>query len=273
MSSDEKFEAFLEREAARLNEPPVDVPREEMWAAIAATRASRPIRVARPRHRMRSTPWIGMAATLVLGLGIGRYLIAREMGTVLAVDSLAVDSLAVVASRVIDARAAAQRPGADGITESPAMGIGTTIDPPVAASRVQAVRLSAAGRPAAGTSAPAADTFAQRNGGSATYSAASQQHLTRAEALVAVVSVMPADAALDSLTGRWAREILTNTRLLLDSPAGDDPMRRRLLEDLESVLVQLVQRSGRTAEDRAMIDRTLQKTQILTRLRSGATGT
>ena len=78
---------------------------------------------------------------------------------------------------------------------------------------------------------------------------------------------------MDSLTARWAKDVLSNTRLLLDSPAGDDPVRRRLLEDLETVLVQLVQRSGRTAEDRDMLDRTLQKTQILTRLRSRATGT
>lgn len=268
MSNDDRFEAFLEREAARLNEPPAEVPREEMWQVISAARATTPITVARPRHRLRSTPWIGMAATLVLGLGIGRYLIAREMGSVPAVDSLA-----VVARRVIDGRAAAQGPGAGGLTESPAAGIRSTPDAPLAAQRGESVRLSAAGRPAARADAPATDAFSQRNGGSATYSAASQQHLTRAEALVAVVSAMPADAALDSLTGRWARQILTNTRLLLDSPAGDDPMRRRLLEDLESVLVQLVQRSGRTAEDRAMIDRTLQKTQILTRLRSGATGT
>ena len=48
---------------------------------------------------------------------------------------------------------------------------------------------------------------------------------------------------------------------------------KKLLEDLETVLVQLVQRSGRAAEDRDMLDRTLEKTQLLTRLRSGATGT
>lgn len=184
-----------------------------------------------------------MAATLVLGLGIGRYMIAREMGTVPAVVTAA---------------------GPDRLTVPEVA--------PVASTRLEATRPVAA-RPAVRAGTPVPDAPARRDGGSATYSVASQQHLTRAEALVAVVSAMPADAALDSLTGRWARDVLTNTRLLLDSPAGDDPARRRLLEDLETLLVQLVQRSGRAAEDRAMIDRTLQKTQILTRLRSGATGT
>ena len=274
MSNDDRFEAFLEREAQRLNEPPAEVPREAMWEAIAAARATRPIAEARPitearpiaatrpRRSMLATPWIGMAAMLVLGLGLGRYMLAREMGTVPAVDSLA-----VAASQALGRRGLTPGPGS--VPGTPGLGADTA---PVASPRLSAVRLSASTLSAVrATAAP--DAFATRNGGSATYSAASQQHLTRAEALVAVVSAMPADAALDSLTGRWARDILSNTRLLLDSPAGDDPVRRRLLEDLETVLVQLVQRSGRTAEDRAMIDRTLQKTQILTRLRSGATGT
>ena len=94
----------------------------------------------------------------------------------------------------------------------------------------------------------------------------------RAEALVSVIAATPADATMDSLTGKWAREMLTNTRLLLDSPAGDDPLRRRLLEDLETVLVQLVQRSGAATEERALLDRTLERTQLLTRLRTGAAG-
>jgi hypothetical protein len=37
----------------------------------------------------------------------------------------------------------------------------------------------------------------------------------------------------------WARDLLTTTRLLLDSPAGADPARRELLETLELVLVQI----------------------------------
>ena len=261
MTEDGKFESFLEREARGFNEPPAEVPRDAIWESIAAARAAArphaggvtPITAARPRRALRFTPWIGMAATLLLGLGIGRYMIARDMGAVPGIDSLAV---AVAATDTVSGRIAI--PPAQGSVASP---------------RLEATRTTAAARTLPHTATPASEPVARRDGGSSTYAVASQQHLTRAEALVAVVSAMPADAALDSLTGRWARDVLTNTRLLLDSPAGDDPARRRLLEDLETLLVQLVQRSGRTAEDRAMIDRTLQKTQILTRLRSGATGT
>lgn len=281
MSDDDNFGSFLERAARRVNEPPAEVPREEMWAAIAAARAGArpqagggssassslrdvtPIGSARPRRFLQATPWIGMAATLLLGLGIGRYMLAREMGTVPAVDSLA-----VAASRVTRSVA-----GDDPTGSVPTPERETSSNAPIASPRLAATRFVAASTKGSRTAASSPAPSARRDGGSEPYSVASQQHLSRAEALVAVVSAMPADAALDSLTGRWARDVLANTRLLLDSPAGDDPVRRHLLEDLETVLVQLVQRSGRTAEDRAMIDRTLQKTQILTRLRSGATGT
>lgn len=273
---DDRFEAFLEREAREFNAPPAEVPREAMWEAIAAARASRRAAPAsatpqgtdvlslKPRRPLRYAPWMGMAATLLLGVGIGRY--AWQQRTP---DGTAPDSSLV-------ARAPLDDPSPDAPVEAATVPASTP--PEERAPRGEAVRYASTARAARASQSAAATAVAppapsRRNAASATYSVASQQHLTRAEALVAVVATMPQDAMMDSLTARWAKDVLTNTRLLLDSPAGDDPVRRRLLEDLETVLVQLVQRSGRTAEDRAMIDRTLQKTQLLTRLRSGATGT
>lgn len=285
---DEQFEAFLAREAAQYHAPPADVPRDAMWAAIAAARAARgvrpaahpaagdaapatPIAAARPRRPLRHAPWLGMAATLLLGVGIGRYALQRGPGLPAAPVVTAVpgsDAAAGTAPRA----AAAPEPSTP--ATAPARRAETTALAFAPDAR-RAAAAPAAPRPDRGPDrdGPGAAPARAREAGPSTYSVASQQHLTRAEALVAVVAAMPADAAMDSLTGRWARDVLTNTRLLLDSPAGDDPVRRRLLEDLETVLVQLVQRSGRTAEDRAMIDRTLQRTQLLTRLRTGATGT
>jgi hypothetical protein len=67
--SDERFEEFLQREARRYHEPP-EVPREAMWRAMAETRRA-------GRHRTRRPTWIywgaGIAAALVVGVGIGRY--------------------------------------------------------------------------------------------------------------------------------------------------------------------------------------------------------
>ena len=70
--------------------------------------------------------------------------------------------------------------------------------------------------------------------------------------------------------GRWGRDVLTSTRLLLDSPAGDDPRLRALLDDLELVLVQVIQLSGAPleADERALIDRALEERDLLPRIRT-----
>jgi hypothetical protein len=255
------FEAFVQREAARYNAPPSSAPRDEMWEVIAQRRAASrrdgatPLVAARPTRIRRYAPWIGMAATLALGVGIGTYMTGRRSS----------------------ASELAQVPVAAHPTDS-AM---TTDTPPPFTEAPTPARAGDAGprRPSTDRSAPTVRTDAANavanevEAPDASYSIASRQHLTRAEALIAVVAMSSEDALLDSLTGKWARDILTNTRLLLDSPAGADPVRRRLLEDLETILVQLVQKSGRVEEDKAMIDRSLQRTQLLTRLRSGASGT
>lgn len=268
--SDDKFEQFLQREARSYNAPPSSVPRDEMWRAIAAARGARPGGVtplSSRKPRLRYTPWIGMAATLLVGIGIGRFALQRGG------DSLP----AVTAQAPVDGDRSAMPQ--DVPADLPAAG--SPADAPAAIDGANAPPSRSLPRSSRGEQRLAAATppNATRNGsayGSAepidAFQVASRDHLVRAEALVSVVAATPRDAVMDSLTGRWAREMLTNTRLLLDSPAGDDPVRRRLLEDLETVLVQLVQRSGGAVDERALIDRTLERTQLLTRLRTSAAG-
>ncbi len=267
--SEQQFEDFLKRNARDYNAPPAETPRDAMWAAIAEARAAErrrggagdadgngdaggatvvPIATRRPLRRY--APWIGMAATLLIGFGIGRGQRSQAPATAVAVGTPATGPVAAAA------------PTSRDVAPSP-------VRSTVAAANPASMVATAATRRSTASRLPAA-TRAESNGNS--FSIASREHLQRAEALVSVVAATPADAAMDSLTGAWARDMLTNTRLLLDSPAGDDPVRRRLLEDLETVLVQLIQRSGADADERALIDRTLQRTQLLTRLRSGAAG-
>jgi hypothetical protein len=194
-NDEEKFVAFVQGALGDMRAPDAGVPREEMWAAITRARAE----ARRAAQARRRTMWvgIGMAATLVVGVAIGRY-VPRESAL-----------------------------------------------PPVAA-------------------APAAPRA------TGAYDVASAQHMTRAEALL-VSYAHPVDgSAGDSLFTGWARDLLSNTRLLLDSPAANDAARRRLLEDLERVLVQMVQKSPAEsdADVRAHVERTVDRTQILTRLRS-----
>lgn len=102
---------------------------------------------------------------------------------------------------------------------------------------------------------------------SAVYDVAATRHLTSAEAFVTAVR-MSSYAGSDSTIRRWARDLLTDTRLLLDSPAGTDVRRRRLLEDLELLIVQIMQlENSRTSDNELLLDRT-QQDQLLTRLRA-----
>jgi hypothetical protein len=206
--SDEKFEEFLQREAHAYNEPPANVPRDEMFAAIVAARrvgAGAHVRMARGPHVTRYA-WVGMAATLVIGVAIGRFALTKQAAS-------------SVALRHADASASL-----------------TPMD---------------------------------TNGG-ASYAQAATAQLARAEALLSAYDASGANAGVDKQLSTWARDILSNTRLLLDSPAADDPSRRRLLQDLELVLVQMVQRSPAAgeAEERSHIDRSMERTQVLPRLRS-----
>ena len=102
------------------------------------------------------------------------------------------------------------------------------------------------------------------------YQLTAVRHLSEAEALLTSFRTRSsADQQMDAQLGSWARELLSNTRLLLDSPVANDPQRRPLLEDLELVLVQIVQLSpGSTPQDRELIEKTLQHDHVMTRLRT-----
>jgi hypothetical protein len=78
----------------------------------------------------------------------------------------------------------------------------------------------------------------------------------------------------ESFTKR-AASLLTDTRLLLDSPAAEDPKMRRLLGDLELVLVQMVRMTAEDEqEEKELITENVNKRSLLPRLRANAvTGT
>ena len=66
-----------------------------------------------------------------------------------------------------------------------------------------------------------------------------------------------------------ATELLTSTRLLLDSPAASDARFKDLLEDLELVLAQIAMlQSGRTRQDIDLITDALEERDVVPRIRS-----
>jgi hypothetical protein len=97
---------------------------------------------------------------------------------------------------------------------------------------------------------------------------AATQYLSRAEALL--TDVRSGSVPVDAQFLASARDLLTMTRLLLDSPLAQDPPLLDLLEDLELVLAQVVQlepASGGTA-DLDLITDGMNQRGVLPRLRS-----
>ena len=197
--SDDAFGDFVKREARDYNLHAAAVPREEMWTAIASARVEARNGARRSAAARKRYAWIGagMAATLVIGVALGRY--ARSADSTRAASEVA-----------------------------------------------------------------SADT------GNTSYRVATATHLVGAEALLTSFTSTPAGTKTDSAVARWARELLSNTRLLIDSPAASDATRKRLLEDLERVLVQIVQTSPAesNAEMRAHVERSMDRTHMITRLRA-----
>ena len=105
------------------------------------------------------------------------------------------------------------------------------------------------------------------------YRMAASQTLTQAEALLTAyrsTAEDPRDVAETRQLGEWGRQVLCSTRLLIDSPAGNDPQLRALLEDLELVLVQIIRLSGPRPDstDREHVDRALKDKDLIPRIRT-----
>lgn len=103
---------------------------------------------------------------------------------------------------------------------------------------------------------------------SVTMAIAAVQHLTRAEALLTGFRAESRNGAGTSFSAA-AQDLLSSTRLLLDSPDLRDPRMRALLEDLELVLAQITQL--KTEHDPGEVDlitQGLNQRGLLPRLRS-----
>lgn len=184
------------------NVPPDRVPVDEMWRQIESAQWG--------RGRGRGvgggrTFWlIGMAATLVIGVAIGRF----------------TRSAPQAAASPASARSTAQASPSEGYDRSTARYLGQT---------------------------------------------------------AALLIALPAEARAGRTDQRFvarAVELLTTTRLLLDSPAAADPKVRALLEDVELVLAQIAHlESDRGRVEFELIAQALEQRDLLPRLTSAAAGT
>jgi hypothetical protein len=282
--NDHELDDQMRRLAESYNEPPA-TPREEMWARIEQGRAAGSvvaIGAVRRRYWLRTVA--GIAAVLVVGVGLGR-LSHRIVptGSSSAGSPVASSSRGdTVAVRPVAVVALADRPAQDSgeLSGSPAVA-GASAD---AANRVRATRaarlatLSAARR----DDSRALASFGEPRGAqgvvgegtaASAYQLAVVEHMARAEVLL---TSFLAESRTSGTSARTAtqfaalsRDLLKTTRLLLATRAADDPALTRLLEDLELVLMQISQYSseGRRG-DLDAINQSLDRRNVLPKLRS-----
>ena len=266
MMDDDKMDEMIRRAAADYNRPPA-TPRDEMWEAIRARRAAA-VPAAAPRviaFPVRRTAWMAAAAVALLaaGIGIGRRLPGDRTAPAVAVQPAASPAAASTPD-VSQAVPGAGEPGT--ALASAASGVASPRSSGTGAPETSGVRPLPGNAPAPAPASAPSDGRAPRLDA---YQFATAQHLVRAEALLTAYRAGARRGTVDAELSTWARDLLGSTRLLLDSPAATDARRRRVLEDLELVLVQLVQLGPDSPdEERELLDRTLERGDVMTRLRT-----
>jgi hypothetical protein len=204
---DDRFDELMD-DAVRTYRVPPAPPLDAMWTHIEHEHFG-----ARPRWwRTASGAWriagLGIAAALVLGVGIGRFSARLERDA----------ALATIGS------VAGADPREDGL-------VATSTD--------------------------------------VAYQQTTTRYLGETAALLIALPSEVGEGRADRQFVAQAGELLTTTRLLLDSPASSQPELKSLLEDLELVLAQIARLPAkRGAAELDLITRALEQHDVVPRLRS-----
>jgi hypothetical protein len=209
--NDDRFDELM-RDARDTYRNPPQPDFEAMWKDIERAHfggtVEQPIRgTERGRFWMVTNRWVGIAATLMVGIGLGRM--SAKVG--------------------------------------PEAGVSPTPIPVVAAAPSSEVRDTTMARP---------------------YELEASQFLGQTAALLISLPSETRNGRPDQKFATRAGELLTRTRLLMDSPAANDPAMRGLLEDLELVLAQVVRLEGGNRTDLDLINRALEQRDVIPRLRT-----
>jgi hypothetical protein len=129
--------------------------------------------------------------------------------------------------------------------------------------------------PAASVAAMPGAASADSAGGSmpAAYDRTATELLDRSAILLTALPTEARRAGQNEQFTSQARELLTTTRLLMDSPAASNPRFKELLQDLELVLAQVARlkaAGGHGHEEIDLITDALQERDVVPRIRSAA---
>lgn len=256
--NDDRLDELLANGARDYNQPG-PVPRDEMWARIEAGRRARPARA----QAWSSRPiWIwssvGIAAALILsvGIGIGRRVerSTPTAGTPVATNPVPVRPKPDSTATVVAEHPTATVAGRDSI-------IGQLREQTKNTDR-RARELVASQDRAPGTPQAAETNLA--------YHLVVLQHLAGSEAMITSFRTAARRGELDAQLAAWSRELLSTTRMLEASAATQDPTMKRLLEDLDLVIAQIVQyvtHGTNNSDELDLIEQSITTRGIITKLR------
>jgi len=282
----DKLDDIISEAAREYNRAP-ETPRAEMWERIQAGRSrmvdtpphgtaagdnhaplSRPDIVPIQDARRRKIWWaVGLAATLLLGIGIGR--ISMQAGSSTGDSANSVAATAPSTQTVVvgpDTQGAGTTAGSP-TGSTPAAGTGRQPQQvaltPNASQRSAVVSASPRGTAQQNAARRAAEAALP-------YRLAASEHLAMTEALLVSLRADMKAGRRDTTVAAWATNLLGTTRMLLDSPASKDVQMKKLLEDLELVLAQIARLPAASGDstDLELIDRAVKQRQVLTRLRA-----
>ena len=258
----DRIDELLARGARDYNQPG-SVPRDEMWARIEASRRARsgqttkPVRTGRVARPLWIRSGVGIAAALILsvGIGIGRRVERATPGGPLPVAANTGRATPKTDLAVADE---AERSAAAGTSRDSIIGKlreetkGTDRRAHELASR----QLS-----------PSLEQSAEPN---LAYRLVVLQHLAGSEAMITAFRTAARRGDVDVQLASWARELLSTTRMLEASAATQDPTMKRLLEDLDLVIAQIVQyatHGTNNSEELDLIEQSITSRGVITKLR------
>lgn len=297
--NDHELDDHIHQLARSYHEPPA-TPRDLMWGRIEQARAgSSPSAIVGSGRSRWLRAVAGMAAVLVVGIGIGRLTSgvgAGDPGQLASTSATTQrdpatesepggpqDAAELAASVVPDDQVEASLAAIDPDADRETRGARRDVTNRVRASRAERLAALSAARAAErrGESRGLAAYGVQRGApgavgegsGMSAYQLAVMEHMVRSEVLL---TSFLAESRTSSNTPRTAaqfailsRDLLKTTRLLLATRPADDQALTRLLEDLELVLMQISQYTseGRRG-DLDAINQSLDRRNVLPKLRS-----
>jgi hypothetical protein len=244
------FDELLRGAAEDYNRPG-ETPRDRMWSEIQARRAAR---ITTPVQSTRHRSWYipaAAAAMLLAGIGIGRLYERWTAGP---------NSSVVVPNPIVAVLPAVPEslPKTDAL---PVVASHTTdrveVTAPQAIDKNGARRETRSGQPFSGKSS------------SMSYQLAVVEHLAGTEAMLTSFRAAAKRGEVDAQITTWARNLLTTTRLLQASAAREDPTMKRLLDDLELVLIQIAQYTSagpHRAEELELIEHSIERRGVIGKL-------